>query len=30
VHRELFEDISDTIFSGAIQFWKWAHLEHGL
>lgn len=30
IHRELFEDLTDTIFTCAIQFWKWAHLEHGL
>jgi hypothetical protein len=30
IHQELFNDFSDTIFSCSIQFWKWAHLEHGL
>jgi hypothetical protein len=30
VHRELFNDFTDTVIATSFQFWKWAHEEKGL
>lgn len=30
VHQELLDDFTNTMTSGAIQFWMWAHKEKGL